>query len=111
MAHRTVEQLGHEIENFQDDIRKLQRELGEMLKSAAPGKKTSANPHRLSSFVQGCTSKTGKKAQAVYRAVCQGGYGAVDKGRMSIEKKPVTSVLIAFAAGLTLSHLFGRIRS
>jgi len=110
MAHKTVEQLGREIESFQEDIRKLQKELGDMTRfTISEGReKLKETGSRLRSSVSGLSSDAGQKAHNAYEAVCRQGSAAMDKSRSTIGQRPVTAVLIAFAAGMLLSRLFGR---
>lgn len=110
MAHKTVEQLGREIEEFQDDIRKLQKELSNMTRATiSEGReKLKETGSRLKSTVSELTSEAGHKAHNIYDAVRQQGSAALDISRSKVGQRPVTSILIAFAAGMLLSRLFGR---
>lgn len=112
MAHKTVEQLGREIESFQDEIRKLQQDLAGMSKSTFHESKEALRQkgHHLRDAVEGFKSKAGEKASNALHAVRQGGAGAIEKGRTTIERKPLAAIMIAFAAGMFLLHLFGRKR-
>lgn len=107
MAHKTVEQLGHEIESFQEEIRKLQEELSALSRFTDPDK-IKEKAREIKHAMGGIKSRAQERAGNVYEAVRHGGTAAVEKSRHGIGQKPVTAVLVAFAAGMLLSRLFGR---
>ena len=112
MASKTVEQLGREIENFQDEVRKLQKEIADMSRTTFHDSKEALKEkgHHLKTAVGEFKSVAGERASGALHAVRQGGAGAIEKGRTTIERKPLAAMLIAFGAGMFLLHLFGRKR-
>jgi len=112
MANKTVEQLGHEIEIFQDEVRKLQKELADMSRTTFHDSKEALRQkgQHLKSAVGEFKSRAGQRASGALHAVRQGGAGAIERGRTTIERKPLAAVLIAFGAGMFLLHLLGRKR-
>jgi ElaB/YqjD/DUF883 family membrane-anchored ribosome-binding protein len=112
MAHKTVEQLGREIESFQDEIRKLQHELAGISKTTFHGSKEALRQkgHHLRDTVGGLKTKAEDRAAGALHAVRQGGAGVIEKSRTTIERKPLAAILAAFGAGMFLLHLLGRKR-
>lgn len=113
MADRTIEQLGHEIESFQEEVSKIQTELADMVKVTDPElrEKLRQKSRHLRAVIQGLKSQTGQRAATAYQAVRRGSSGAIETGRTKIEQRPFVAILVAFAAGLLLSRLVGRLHS
>ena len=106
----TAEQLSRDVEAFKEDIRKLQRDLSDMMSSAGTysKEKLHENRQRIQAAISQVGYQAGQKASDVYSAAVNQGAYAVDKGRRSIEQRPLTSIAIAFGAGLLLSWLSER---
>ncbi|MCE5186496.1 MAG: hypothetical protein LLF76_10265 [Planctomycetaceae bacterium] len=113
MAHKTIEQLGREIETFQNEISKIQTELADMAEATDPEfrEKLRQKSRHIRDVISGLKSQTGQKAANAYNAVRQGSITAIGAGRSQIEQRPFMAILTAFAAGLLLSKLFGRFRA
>jgi ElaB/YqjD/DUF883 family membrane-anchored ribosome-binding protein len=113
MAQKTVEQLGRQIESFQDEVRKLQQELAGVSKTTFHQSKEALREkgHHLRDTVSGFKSAAGEKTAGALHAVRRGGAGAIEKGRTAIEQKPLAAIMVAFGAGMFLLHLLGRKRS
>ena len=80
--------LSSEMQQLKQDFGKLKGDLAEVLRLAgAEGK---------------------QKLQAAYDSACDYGKDALDASRKTIEERPLTSVLVAFIAGILVAKLLDR---
>ncbi|MCE5184771.1 MAG: hypothetical protein LLF76_01430 [Planctomycetaceae bacterium] len=107
---KTVEQLSQDVETFKEDIRQLQKDLAEMLSSAGTySRETLEEAHlRLHAAIAQLRYQAGQKASSMYESMRNQGAYAVDKSRRTIEQRPLTSIAVAFGAGVLLSWLSSR---
>lgn len=113
MADKTTsEQLAGEVEAFKEDIRRLQRDLGDMLSSAGTysREKLQESHLKIRAAMEGLRYQAGQKMSDIYESARNQGAYAIDKSRRTIEQRPLTSIAIAFGVGLLLSRLSERDR-
>ena len=113
MADKTTsEQLASEVEALKEDIGRLQKDLTDMLASAGTysREKLHESHLRIRAALAQVRYQTGQKMSDVYEAALDHGAMAMDKGRRTVEQRPLTSLAIAFGAGVLLSWLSERNR-
>jgi ElaB/YqjD/DUF883 family membrane-anchored ribosome-binding protein len=99
-----------EIEAIREDITKLQNDLKDMLHSVGDQSKDKLqeSKHKLETAIKSLQGRVTEKFDESYDDLREHSQDAVKQGRKQIEERPLTAVLIAFAAGILLDRLIGR---
>lgn len=111
MADKTTsDQLAEEVEAFKEDIARLQRDLADMLSSAGTYSKEKLHENRLRihAAISQLRYHAGQRMSDILETARDQGAYAVDKSRRTVEQRPLTSIAVAFGAGLLLSWLSER---
>lgn len=101
MTTSSAEHLSKEIESLKKDIGRLHKDLASLLESAGSNSKDKLMESRekLRAALDSLKDQVSQKATDAYESIKDHSGQALDKGRHTIEEKPVTAVLVAFFAG------------
>ena len=112
MAAETNKKTSTSIETdaIREDIQKLQNDLKDMFHSVGEQskEKLQESKQRLEAAIKSLQGQAAKKFDAIYDSLSEQGQDVVKKSRKQIEDRPLTAVIIAFAAGMIFDRLIGR---
>lgn len=112
MAAETNKKTGTsiEIDAIREDIQKLQSDLKDMFHSIGEQskEKLQESKQRLEAAIKSLQGQAAKKFDEIYDSLSEHSQDAVKKSRKQIEERPLTAVVIAFAAGILFDRLIGR---
>ena len=99
-----------EVGAIREDIQKLQNDLKDMLHSVGEQskEKLQESKQKLEAAIKSLQGQAAEKFDEIYDSVREHSQDAVKKSRQQIEERPLTAVLIAFAAGILFDRLIGR---
>ena len=99
-----------EIDVIREDIQKLQNDLKDMFHSVGEQSKEKLQESKLKleAAIKSLQGHAVKKFDEVYDSLREHSQDAVKKSRKQIEDRPLTAVVIAFAAGILFDRLIGR---
>ena len=99
-----------EMDAIREDIQKLQNDLKDMFHSIGEQskEKLQESKQKLEAAIKSLQGQAAEKFDEIYGAIRDHSQDAVKKSRQQIEERPLTAVLIAFAAGILLDRLIGR---
>ena len=99
-----------ELKALKEDFERLRSDMGSLLRSlhGAGADKLGDAKERLKRAAERFESQAEQQFQAAYDTVRESGKKAADFSRDQIEKRPLTSVLVAFAAGFLIGKLTRR---
>ena len=99
-----------EIDAIREDIQKLQNDLKDMFHSVGEQSKEKLleSKQKLEAVIKSLQGQAVKKLDEVYDSLREHSQDAVKKSRKQIEDRPLTAVVIAFAAGILFDRLIGR---
>jgi ElaB/YqjD/DUF883 family membrane-anchored ribosome-binding protein len=112
MAAETNKKTSTSIETdaIREDIQKLQNDLKDMFHSVGEQSKEKLHEskQRLEAAIKSLQGQAVKKFDEIYDSLSEQGQDVVKKSRKQIEDRPLTAVIIAFAAGMIFDRLIGR---
>jgi len=112
MAAETNKKTSTSIETdaIREDIQKLQNDLKDMFHSVGEQskEKLQESKQRLEAAIKSLQGQAAKKFDEIYDSLSEQGQDVVKKSRKQIEDRPLTAVIIAFAAGMIFDRLIGR---
>jgi len=99
-----------ELKALKEDFERLRSDMGSLLRSlhGAGADKLSDAKERLKKAAERFESQAEQQFKEAYDTVRESGKKAADFSRDQIEKRPLTSVLVAFAAGFLIGKLTRR---
>ena len=99
-----------EMDAIREDIQKLQNDLKDMFHSVGEQskEKLQESKQRLEAAIKSLQGQAVKKFDEIYDSLSEHSQDAVKKSRKQIEERPLTAVVIAFAAGILFDRLIGR---
>jgi ElaB/YqjD/DUF883 family membrane-anchored ribosome-binding protein len=102
------ETTASDIETIKADIQKLRDDLGGILGSISSfsKEKLTETRGRLHAAVDDIEGRAYDRVHETARMVRDRSHRAVDASRGAVEQKPLTYVMIAFAAGVVLASFF-----
>ena len=99
-----------ETDIIREDIQKLQSDLKDMFHSVGEQSKEKLleSKQKLEAVIKSLQGQAVKKFDEVYDSLREHSQDAVKNSRKQIEERPLTAVVIAFAAGILLDRLLKR---
>ncbi len=99
-----------ELKALKEDFERLRSDMGSLLRSlrGAGADKLGDAKERLKQAAERFESQAEQQFKEAYDTVRESGKKASDFSREQIEKRPLTSVLVAFAAGFLMGKLTRR---
>jgi ElaB/YqjD/DUF883 family membrane-anchored ribosome-binding protein len=97
-----------EVDKIKDDIRKLRDDLGQLLGHVGSFSKAKVGGTRekVSGAVEDLQGRAYDRVQGATRGAAERGWQAAATSRDKVQEKPLTSVAVAFVAGLVFASLF-----
>ncbi len=99
-----------EIDAIREDIQKLQNDLKDMFHSVEgqSKEKLQESKQKLQAAIKNLQGRAAEKFDEIYGSLREHSQDVVKKSRKKIEERPLTAVLIAFAAGILFDRLIRR---
>jgi ElaB/YqjD/DUF883 family membrane-anchored ribosome-binding protein len=106
----TREKVNEDIEAVKDDIRRVRADVAEMIHSAkVRGKDTAMEMgNRIRGMMTDLRSKATDEVRSRSEALKDRGYETMENWRGGIERRPLTALLVAFAAGFAMASFISR---
>lgn len=104
----TNEITASEMDSIKEDIQRLRDDLGALFGDVGSysKEKLADTRDRLSAAVEAIEGRAYGRLQGTTRMVRDRGHRAMNVSRQTVERKPLTYVAAAFAAGVILASLF-----
>jgi ElaB/YqjD/DUF883 family membrane-anchored ribosome-binding protein len=105
-----IDVLSSDKDALKADIEKMRNDLGEMLGSIGSFSKEKImdTQNRLRTAIEDIQGRTKDRLKGTSQVVKDRGYKAMEKSRRGIEHRPLTSIIIAFVAGMLLASIVHR---
>lgn len=99
-----------ELRSLKEDLERLRSDVGDLLRSlkGLGEERIRDAKTRLREAAADFESRAEQQFKDAYERVAEEGKRVADLGRVQVEKRPLTSVLVAFAAGIVVGKLFSR---
>jgi len=99
-----------ELKALKEDLERLRADVGDLLRSlkGASEEKIKDARSRLREAAASFESRAEQQIKDAYERVSEEGKRVADLGREQVEKRPLTSVFVAFLAGVLVGKLFSR---
>jgi len=106
----TKEQVNEDIEAVKSDVRRVREDVVGMVHSARSRSKgkTMEMGDRIRGMMSDLRGRATEQVRSRSEALKDRGYETVENWRGSIERRPLTSLLVAFAAGFVIASFLSR---
>jgi len=106
----TKEKVNEDIEAVKGDVHRVREDVAGMVQSAKSRSKdkTMEMGDRLRGMMSDLRSKATDQVRSGSEALKDRGYETMENWRGSIERRPITSLLVAFAAGFVIASFINR---